>query len=49
MQFINEMVPYGFTIIGIFIVWGIMLLQIDRDNRRQAEKDEERNRDTAKH
>ena len=38
-QFINDMVPFGFILIGIFVVWGIMLQQIDRDNKRKAEDD----------
>lgn len=45
-EFINEMVPFGFIIVGIFIMWGVMLLQMDRDNRRKAEKDEERERNS---
>ena len=39
-QFINDMVPFGFILIGIFVVWGIMMQQMDRDNKRKAEKDD---------
>jgi hypothetical protein len=40
MTFIDDMVPFGFIIVGIFLFWFIMELQIYREKRRRRGHDE---------